>query len=578
MAEIGTFLDIIRNGSDGDAVRDAIINCMEQINKDSKWIIKDKVISGKVSQLNSGSPYVAAAGTAWKRVTLEIQDDSGEPVTPSTVQKHDFVVDNNTANGEYTAKELFGDNSEFGTVQVNLDFSDTWEQIADNISISTNDLDSATNTFHAETKGYAAVRSITFTNVDAAAARGGKVIAGGVTVYPITFVDSPSGELIAQKDIPENSTITCDIPDEIKRKHAGETFIGWSGGGRATSEATVQAQWGNPIISKEEIRDNWDTIVANRGGAKYSLGSYRAIEVTNFEIPYSADLSCFPDFYDYVTDIVIPNTGSYTYSMTTEMIKIGQGEDGSTSTWLSTPSTMICRSRTLDRQSGSPTDRTTVTGLPWHIDHYIRLKSEALWVQGEPRQQYDTSEAMKWITEIFCGRIIPRSIADGLVTVTKNFKYRNPETGDPSTHQMAYPIWLPSMKELYVEDDSNSSYAAAMDGFFNSASVDAEYHYEQYIANDPDIAFFRDVMGLNAKQRTQLLTAGVGIQSDVNILNGEFSRDTYIDEFHLGTKTISNLLTPKSVTAIDPSNPTYCMGRRPDEREILGCVVFGFNL
>lgn len=572
MAEIGTFLDVIRNGSDGDAVRDAIVNCMEQINKDSKWIIKDKVISGKVSQINSGSPYVAAAGTAWKRVTLEIQDDSGEPVPSSTVQKHDFVVDNNTANGEYTAKELFGDNAEFGTVQVNLDFSDTWEQIADNISISTADLDTATNTFHAETKGYAAVRSITFTNVDAAAARGGKVIAGGVTVYPITFVDSPSGELIAQKDIPENSTITCDIPDSIKRKHGGETFIGWSGGGRATSAATVQAQWGNPIINKEEIRDNWDAIVANRGGAKYSLGSYRAIEITNFEVPYSADLACFPDFYDYIdpNSWVIPNTGSYTYSLTTEMIKIGQGEGGSTSTWLSAPSNATCNSVTIYPSSGTTINRNTVSGLPYHIQEYINAKSAALWDQGEPRQQYDTSEMMKWVTEVFCGRILPRTIADGLVTVTKNFKYRNPETGDPSTHQVAYPIWLPSMKEIYVEDD----YDIAGDFFY----VNDHAHYAEYIENCSDIAFLRDVMGLNAKQRAELFSVGVGMNQNQTKINAQFSRDTYVDTYHIGTKQATDIFNHKRVSDIDPDHDIFYIGSNSDMRELIGCLVFGFNL
>lgn len=556
MADISSFLDIIRNGSDGDSVRDAIINCMNQINKDSKWIVKSKVIKGKVSELNSGSPYVAAAGTVWKDVTLEIQDDIGQDIPSTTVTAHDFTVDNSTENGEYTAKELFGDNTQFGTISVNLDFSSSWEDIADNVSITAMDLDTATNTFHAETKGFAAVRSITFTDVKAAEARGGYVGTGGQTYYPITFMDN-TGETIGKKDIPEGTAITYDIPAEIKSKHPGENFMGWSGGGVAESAGTVYAKWGNPSILVGEISDDWSTIVAD-GGSHYAYGQYKSISV-NVEIPYSADLALFPDATEVYPQF--PTEGKYRYAISAYMIKVANGEGGSTSSWMS--------GITAASYTAPSSNTTAVRMIPSHITTYLQRKTYP--DNNIPR--YDEDLGMKWINNIFMQYVLSSTIKSHIMNVEKPYKYIVEGTWAVENRSFSYPIWLPSVKELYVSDDLNSDIAT--DGLFTDATQ-GSLNEEAYITNHNSVAYLVDNLQMSSVvQRKSLLCK---LNSADATLSG-YTRDSVRSDHFQGARLQGPCMTQVTDEDVDPSGPFLFMRQaRYPQHSVCEANIFGFCL
>ena len=449
-------MEIIRTATGGDQVRDAIINCMTEINKDSKYKVKSKIISGKLSDKGHGT-YTAPAGEVWKDVTLDITTDSGEEV-PTTTQAYDLHVDINTENKVWKAEEEHGKGARWGDVTVDIDLSQAYggDNIKDNIVITTENLDD-TGTYSANQDGYDAFRSITFSNVDPVSSKGGYIGEGGVAMYPITFVDS-DGTYIGKKDFPNNTAYDYPISDELKNKHAGMNFKGWSGSGRATREDTVKASWGSPSIDINEISDDWSKILAD--SSDYPIGSYKSIIIEK-DVPYSMDKQLFPNDED------IPTTGSYHYSLSCFMMKVAEGEAGSRSTWLS----CLPQLRHYGEKGSSSWTATNML-IPGYCQSLSNRPGDDPW--GE-------SNGRKWLNGTFLNYILPQAQFSGIKPVTKWYKIRN-SSSDLFNQSCIDSIWLPSVKEMYIPGWDNASDKGDWSGDGLSAYV-TNANGESYMVN-----------------------------------------------------------------------------------------------
>lgn len=340
-ANIQPYIDIIANSSDGDNVRDAIINCMNEINKESKYKVKSKVISGTVG--NMETHYVAGSGTVWKDVTLELKLPDGSEVPESQLVVDDFYVDNNTPNDDYPPET----GHRWGTIHVNIDWSQyANEDIAEIIEITTDDLD-PDSIFHAEDLGYTAARSIRFTNVKSTS--GGTILPSGGIGYNVEFKDS-NGNYICSAVVPKGD----DVDNYYKGPRPADSnetrsMIGWIPEASAkcnrdyTGDNALTPRYSSITFGGDTIADDWDVIGRN-GGSKYKIGDHKTLLLSgnNFEVmgftTKENELIYDPQQGTLIVSKVCTPINTIAGSIlpqALEMIKISEDESGCTSSWIS---------------------------------------------------------------------------------------------------------------------------------------------------------------------------------------------------------------------------------------------------
>lgn len=461
MAEIGGYLNIIKDAGNGEDVRDAIINCMNEINKDSAFKVTNKTITEKLSDINK--TYSAPAGQVWKQVTLNIQDDeSGETINKGNQTSYDFEVNNYTAPGTYDAKTEHGENAIWGNIIVNVDHSGEWDGIVDNVIISTEDLDQ-TGTYSASTQGLTAFKSVTFSNVDPIKDGGGYYGGDGQGYFNITF-DAAGGQWSdgsKQKNMSIKAGSMVDI--DPKPTKAGFDFMGWlsnyGSNGLAKRSETVRANWGNSSILVGEIEDSWE-VIANKGGAGYENGRYKSLRI-DVEIPYSADIAIFPDITSVYPEM--PTEGTYRYYAEWLFMKVADAEGGSKSSWM----TML---------------PAYMYNAP--VPQHIWYNYDAEYSRVDPkynRSDYGMSKSMIWLNTVFMDYVMPDVLRQHIVPIIKHY-HATTEAGTDTYKTSNKRIWIPSVKELYIEGfDDNLLYTSdninmeeAKDKLF-TRSVDQAY-------------------------------------------------------------------------------------------------------
>lgn len=425
--DIESYKKIIKNAADGDDVRDAIINCMNAINQDSAFDIGNKTIECKLSELNK--TYSAGKGKAWKQVTINVTDDSGEAIDTGNVTKYDLEINNYTENKVWNAEEEHGPNAQWGDVIVNVDHSGEWDGILDNYIISTGDLDE-TGTFSASLIGKTAFKSITFSNVDPIKDGGGYYDSSGQGYFNIKF-DPKGGTWSDGTTKPKEKSIKSGdtLSTNEKVTKAGFTHMGWLsnyGNSTAKRSETVYADWGNPSVVPGEISDSWEDILKRKGShLYYPLGSYKSLDI-DVDIPYSADRGLFPDI-DHILPGQVPETGTYRYRATYIFVNMAYGED-STSSW-------VCMNPVYG--SNAP--------IPNHIANYDALCP----IQSYDPVDYANNVKMEWLNSVFLDYAFAE-FKDYITPVTKHYRYRN-DLGVTLNKVSKRKIWLPSVKEFWIE-------------------------------------------------------------------------------------------------------------------------------
>ena len=316
---------------------------------------------------------------------------------------------------------MYGQGAQFGDIIVNVDHSGEWDDIEENVRITINDLDQ-TGTYSADKIGKTAFKSVTFTDVDPVKEKGGYVGPSGQVMYPITFNAKDGawddGSTVKKIDIPEGNLISC----EPRPKKVGQTCTGWDGDKTANRATTVYAKYGTPAIAVGEIRESWDEIL-EKGGAGWPIGSYKTIFIGDIntgnplQIPYEADLRQFPDIGQ------LPS-GTYPYYAEFTMIKVAEGEGGTTSSWVSAcPKTLY----------NAP--------IPGHIYDYDEAKGVLT--------DYENSKVMEWLNSVFINWCLDSKFKAHIQPVQKYFKWTSP-AGTNINKPIQQRIWLPSVKEMFI--------------------------------------------------------------------------------------------------------------------------------
>lgn len=446
-ANIQPYLDIIANATDGDNVRDAIINCMSEINKESKYKVKSKRISGTVG--NMETHWYAATGEVWKDVTLDLKLPDGSEVPESDIIIDDFTVDNDTPNGDHDP--ITG--HRWGTIHVNIDWSQyANEDIAEIVEITSDNLD-PDRTFHIETygNGYTAMRAIRL--ADVASTAGGMIGPDGKTYYNVEYKNQ-AGNVVYKTQVQRGDDASLyykgpQMPDE---GHGGY-LSGWlpmtmsrSITKDCTGANALTPNYGYDTYAYDTISESWSEILQD-GGAHYPIGSRKGftlgggaintvgagtyktkVNVLQIGEEPNPTVNILPDQFETVS---IPSIQLANIQM--NMCVVSHNEPGTSTTWLATiPLPAISAQFGFSYRSNQE-----------HSVDYIQSTD------------WDDSPLRQWLNSGDFLSLIPDEIRSHIKTVKKQFmgvyahtRAYNADEG-PSSKTKDCKIWIPSTSEWY---------------------------------------------------------------------------------------------------------------------------------
>ena len=265
--------------------------------------------------------------------------------------------------------------------------------------------------------------------------------------YTVRFYDD-NGDLIqTDANIPQYGTAHCTLLDGTIV--GGLYFKGWNPSPSVvTRDLNCYPVRGDYVVDHTEIQDSWETICADCG-AHYPLGAYKLLNLPNPSHGYTFH-SVYQDYdvdYEPVSPFVV------------HMVKVAEGEDGSTSTWLSTGGIYISSGNT----------------------------SRPFFFGGNAMNDWRTD--IGWIDwGISCGRTaLNEGLLNDLPTVLKatikpvTKKYRGFSAAGFSKNtsctlvdkESIDKIWSPSVKELYTKLSAYSSWSgSSMEAQMETQGID----------------------------------------------------------------------------------------------------------
>lgn len=295
--------------------------------------------------------------------------------------------------------------------------------------------------------------------------------------YTVRFYDD-NGDLIqTDANVPQYGTAHCTLLDGTIVD--GLYFKGWNPAPtNVMRNLDCYPVRGDYIISHEEIHDSWETICADNG-AHYPLGSYKSLIIS----------VSYKDYMDrFNAEDGIPATGSTRYVLYNDhimarynndpryplypmfrpgnlghdtdafitvqchMVKVAEGEDGSTSTWLSTG---------LARFG---TDASS-QGFYLFIDkNYDMNKAQSgypsRYVALTPNYITDYSDnTLSFMADTILYRVLPEILRTKIKQVDKTYKGVASNIPDysktPLDKTKMCKVWVPSRKELTTYEASS---------------------------------------------------------------------------------------------------------------------------
>lgn len=290
--------------------------------------------------------------------------------------------------------------------------------------------------------------------------------------YTVRFYNDEGDLIQTDANVPQYGTAHCTLLDGTL--YDGQYFKGWNPAPSAvTRNLDCYPVRGDYIIDPVEIHDSWETICQD-GGAHYPLGSYKSLIVSITFTDYSnlyheVDGITVRDnvsggYYILLCDTPIgigtDSTPKYYLAKTgtggqprqnlitvsCDMVKVAEGEDGSTSTWLSkglcqifpgnssydTSILSICKDGWF---AGNSNVRQLATLVPNYITDY-------------------SDSALHYIAETMLYRILPNVLKSNIKTVNKTYKGVASKTDatskTPLDKTILSKIWVPSRKELHT--------------------------------------------------------------------------------------------------------------------------------
>lgn len=379
MADIDGYLKIIREGTDGDSVRDAIIDCMNAINQDG--YIK-RVPVEKVHDMGDDSSWdytmKAPNGQAYSQVHIVVTREGGSGSETKSVGKT-VVVNNETPPGEIRPEE--GEYIE--CVDVQTDFSSLMsDDIVENVVINRSMLAyderyPKGGTYSCAIDGWKAMQSITFEDI-AGTGSGGTIGPGGVIYYNVKFVGIDGKQIGDTISVPANGSIS-DVGKVPPQEGAysnlpatdpktGAPFDGWSGGNYAsvTKDLTLTPIYKFHSGEGGSIEADWEDIIAHPGD--FEVGGTKVYTNLSVDIPeitlFSGASNSSGNQPKQATFAATRVPGG---AFSVEFMIVARNELGSHLTFLSTQPVKLW---TMTREWDHDTDRWNVVSGHYGTDQY----------------------------------------------------------------------------------------------------------------------------------------------------------------------------------------------------------------
>lgn len=295
MANISSYLNTIRTATSGESVRTAIANALTAINQDNPVTVQGKTIT-------ANGTYTAEGGIAFNPVTVQVPDGGAKD--------YNFIDIEIVENGEYPKAEDKAKNTYYDKVTVAV------PQFANDLmeerKITKN------GEYEALLDGYDGYAKVV---VD--------VSGVDTDTFTCTFVDENGTPLRTVPNIPSGGW--CSDNGLRPVSASGKAFQGWNPAPNDIRYNIIcRPTYYEPQQAVGEITDDWATIVANKG-EPYPIGAYKTLPliITGNEL-----LTPSPDSYFEPGDgtIVSPIAANMTQPI---MMKVANGEDVSTSSWIS---------------------------------------------------------------------------------------------------------------------------------------------------------------------------------------------------------------------------------------------------
>ena len=327
MADISGYLNNIRSAESGETVRDSIIQCLNKINNDNP---------NKTKPLNvtANGTYTSETGFSYNPVTVNVPAGGASNYTFEELEV--------TENGEYEPEE---DNTMYKKVTVNV------PQLANDLAP-----DGYTITQNGEydplLDGYDGYGKI-IVNVNEATGDG---------PFTVEFYDKvvtdPTGTVMQTQTVNKNGSASFDPRNGYPTSPIGQVFMGWNPEPvNVTRDLKCYPRFGDQTVAVGEIPDSWE-VICSKGGSGYPIGSFKSLA---YGATYDGS-----ELIPYFPNAGIGENDKYVYNTITLMVKVADGEDGSTSSWLGLANTNI-----LTKSSGSgPSSIVLWTPQYWDNDWY----------------------------------------------------------------------------------------------------------------------------------------------------------------------------------------------------------------
>lgn len=347
--------------------------------------------------------------------------------------------------------------------------------------------------------------------------------------FTVKFYDDNDNLIQTDANVPKYGDAHCTLLDGTIV--GGLYFKGWNPSPfGVVRNLECHPVRGDYVINPIEIQDSWETICAD-GGAHYPLGAYKSLVVGITRGDYGAA------YYneDGMTaggsstgDRILINDHSFMYhdgevsipkypllnrayygtandkiiEVSCDMVKVAEGEDGSTSTWISTG---LCRIG----MDGEWTDSLVIGRKDFSGNDSGSSESEILSMYPNMITDYAES-TLNYMLETMLFRILPQPLKTNIKSVTKTYK----GVADASVTSkigldktIMCKVWALSRKEL-------SSYET------NKLSLDSTVHFDkEFTGVDYSSIWMPSWETLLSQNRMFFLRSMVGYEVSSNYRN-----------------------------------------------------------
>lgn len=273
MADIRQYTNVIRTANSGESVRDAIINCMKDINADSAIRATNLAITK-----NDNVTYTAPKGYAFKNVTVNI-DSSGETDPDKTYTFEEFSVNNETENGEYVPE---GDNKAYSKVIVDINWDILSSNVGEEATMTHVTTDPATGMKYWDAitdSEYTAVKRVwigSSAGINLPDYPGGPSGTGGNGPFTVTFYDEKNTKIGSVSQIPYGASaytyMSGDLEEKVRKIESNGKFSYWAPrADYVTGNYAVRPQMVKTGAGGSLDQYTWDEIIAKQ--SSFPVGS-----------------------------------------------------------------------------------------------------------------------------------------------------------------------------------------------------------------------------------------------------------------------------------------------------------------